>query len=327
MKKPKDLNDPQVRKQMWKRHPVVTQDYRVSTVAIESAYKIIRSRFVLRRTSIYRTDPPQTGKTECALAVQQLLEVEFPTCYGVVVSADGHGTKTFGLVRDIAAATGVLVRSRDPYKIVMSRIVSQVCTEVQSRGGSQFWLIIDEMHLVSEQEFKQLLTLQNALRLVTPRISMTVIGFAQPEIESRRTALVAVDARHLVARFLSEGATLGSCNKVSALQRITRALDKEKEYPIGSGWSYVRFFLPRAFEAGFRLTTYAQMILDALAKEAGGIRPIPMHHTMRTLEALLLLNAKHDDTHFKLDEAIVLKAVRSSHLRDFVASTRSAGGE
>lgn len=70
-----------------------------------------------------------------------------------------------------------------------------------------------------------------------------------------------VGERQIIARFLSEPLAFDGRTSVEELKEILKEIlktfDEGTEYPEGSGWSYTRFFLPQAFEQGFRLQTYA----------------------------------------------------------------------
>lgn len=320
-----NLDDAKTRKDLLPAHPIVTKGYRIATFAIVEAYKQCRRRVALRQPSVYFRAPPRTGKSEAAEAIEELLRTEFKRAFGLLISADGvGGGKNHGVIRDVASAAGLALRDRVPYKLMLSRLVMHIASELEARGGNHFWLIVDEFHVLPEEDLRQLATLQNRLRLTKSKITMTVIGFAQPEIESKRSALLATDMRNLVARLLSEGLDFKSCRGVEELRKITRALDAKKEFPDASGWSYVRFFLPQAYSAGFRLTTYSEPLLNALIDAASGLDPIPMEHIMRTLEAMLLLNSGRDAPDFKVTEPMIKKAVAASHLAAFASNTRFA---
>lgn len=69
--------------------------------------------------------------------------------------------------------------------------------------------------------------------------------------------MMIVGERQIIARFLSEPLAFDGRTSVEELKEILKTFDEGTEYPEGSGWSYTRFFLPQAFEQGFRLQTYA----------------------------------------------------------------------
>src|SRR3546814_1290838 len=73
----------------------------------------------------------------------------------------------------------------------------------------------------------------------------------------------------ILARFLAEPIPFEGCISVDDFRKILRSYDVNSEYPEGSGLSYTRFFLPKAYQAGFRLTNYSEEIWDALLNALG----------------------------------------------------------
>ncbi|WP_431020475.1 hypothetical protein [Bacillus safensis] len=68
--------------------------------------------------------------------------------------------------------------------------------------------------------------------------------------------------------------------------------DNDSEYPIGSGWSYARYFFPKAFDEGYRLNQCAEDLMEVfteLRRKAGLTKPveIPMQYLTLTIEYAL----------------------------------------
>lgn len=303
---------------MLNTHPIVIKDYTVLTPMITTTYSLVRERVWTRRTGAFLYARPRMGKTRCATVLQRLLSVEFPEVHVTRISADQRRSSTdVGFVSDLLEAEGLPVKKRPTYKEMLSRLLVHVTTSVTARAGKQFVLLVDEMQMLSEADLRILLVLHNRLEMAD--ITMTTIGFAQPEILETRSALLTSKAFNLIARFLSEPIPFDGCAGREDLATILVAYDDEKRYPENSDWTYTRFFFPEAYESGFRLKDYADSIWLALVEAAKplGTGTVPMEHLTRTIEYLLLANRKADSRAFRLDEAGIEAAVAASNLFEF----------
>ncbi|WP_139236809.1 hypothetical protein [Rugamonas rubra] len=97
---------------------------------------------------------------------------------------------------------------------------------------------------------------------------------------------------HIVKRFMVE--TLRFRGVRSAVDAATclKSYDGHA-YPVGSDWSFTRYYYLHAFEAGLRLETSADFLWDAFSQahqHAGlvGTVEIPMGYFSRAVEAILL---------------------------------------
>ncbi len=311
--------DDEKRARMLDEHPIVVKDYTVLTPMISKTYSLVRERVWTRRTGAFLYARPRMGKTRCASVLQRLLCVEFPDVHVARLSADQRSrTSTdVGFISDLLEAEGLSVKGKSGYKTLFSRLLVHIRTSVSSRAGRQFVLLIDEMQMLTEADLRVLLVLHN--RLEMNDIAMTTIGFAQPEILETRSALLATKGFNLIARFLSEPIHFDGCAGHADLATILLAYDNEKRFPEDSDWTYTRYFLPKAYESGFRLKDYADAIWQALIAAAKplGTETVPMEHLTRTIEHLLLANRKSDSPAFRLDDEKIDAAVAASSLFEF----------
>ena len=308
----------EARARMVKDHPIVIKNYTVLTPMIQTTYSLVRERVWTRRTGSFLYARPRMGKTRCANVLRRLLSVEFNDVHLVHLSADQRRSNTdMGLISDLLEADGVSTKKRSTYKEMLFRFLVHIQTNVAARAGRQVILLIDEMQMLSESDLRVLLVIHNRLEMAD--VAMTTLGFAQPEILERRSALITTKAFNLIARFLSEPIPFDGCGGREDLSKILLAYDDEKRYPDDTDWTYTRFFLPEAFDAGFRLKEYADLIWTTLIEAAKplGTASVPMEHLTRTVEYMLLAGRKADSAQFQLDEARVSAAVDASNLRHF----------
>jgi hypothetical protein len=300
------------------KHPIVEREYTLPTPMLMAAYAIIRERVWTRRTGIVFYGSPRIGKTKCAEEVRRLLQMEFPKIHATVAYArrvtrasDAH------MFRLILEAFGHVLAARANPDQLFNNAVTDVELEVTRRKGNQFVLVIDEAQLLNDTDLQQLVVFHNAL--AARRIKMTTISFAQPEILHRRTALMTAKQNQIIARFLSEPVQFEGCSGAEDLRKLLESYDEQSDFPEGSGWSYTRFFLPLAFENGFRLKHYAVPIWQALERAAGTLleEGVPIEHVCLTIEYLLLESRSSDASRFTLSDDEISEAVDAANLENF----------
>jgi hypothetical protein len=298
-------------------HPLIQKTYLLITPAIERVYALIRERVWMRRTGTFMFARPRMGKTTCASAVRDSLQAEFPKLFVILFSADKRKQSDSGLIIDILKSDGLTIGSRPSYKDLFNRLLTHIETSVANRKGTQFVLMIDEMQLLSEADLNVLLVLHNRLELKS--IKMTTIGFAQTDIQHVRSALHAAQAHNLLARFLSEPIPFDGCTAKEDLKEILYAYDEVKRFPENSDYTYTRFFLPLAYENGFRLRQFSNPIWSALKKSSMplGDNSIPMEHLFRTVEYLLVAGRQLDMSNYAISRQNILDAIEASNLEEF----------
>jgi len=87
--------------------------------------------------------------------------------------------------------------------------------------------------------------------------------------------------------------------------------------PPKSGWTYTRFFLPKAYDAGLRLGAEGASVWDAFVEahrqaRLPGDTEIPMEYFTRTVEYVLTEHVSKDADQFKLSRDIWDEAVQYS---------------
>ena len=298
-------------------HPLVQKNYLVITPTIKQVYALVRERVWMRRTGTFLFARPRMGKSTCAYAVRRSLEAEFPKLFVMLFSAEKRKQSDSGLIVDILQSDKLKMGSRPSYKDLFNKLITHIETSVANRKGGQFVLMIDEMQLLSEADFNVLLVLHNRLELKS--IKMTTIGFAQTDIQHLRSALHATQAHNLLARFLSEPIPFDGCATKEDLEKILHSYDEEERFPEDSDYTYTRFFLPYAYENGFRLRNFAKPIWSALKKASMplGDDSIPMEHLFRTVEFLLLAGRQFDKGDYSISQKNILEAVEASNIREF----------
>ncbi len=320
-----DLSDPTVREGLLRTHPLVTHKYTMLTPVIKETYESIRERVYLRRTGTFSYAFPRTGKTRCARAIKSFLSEEFDSSFVLFLPAEKCSNRT-AFAHMLLRSCNLPVLKGERFEFMRDRFEIHVRSELERAKGDHFVLIIDEMQLLGEDEYSELCALHN--RLDQADVAMTTIGFAQPEILEVREALQISKSFQLIARFLSEPIVFHGCRQEEDLSEILNSFDDGEDYPEGSGWSFCRFCVPRAFDGGFRVASYSNLVWSSL-KEVAALphgATFPMEHVFRTIEFLLLSLRQKDKPGLRLSPEEVGLAVEASNLAAFTRAVGSSDG-
>lgn len=296
-------------------HPIFRRRYIISTPVVKRVFLILQERVKYRRTGCYLYGTPRTGKTRCANAMDVLLQKSFPKLFILSFDADRCSTKSVFISR-MLDSFGLIHPKRSTVSESMNLVLAHIVTQVSERCGDQFLMIIDEMQFLSENEYIQLLSLHN--RLDRLGISMTTVGFAQPEINDQRTGLFATNSHQLIARFLAEPIAFVGCDGPETLKDILHCYDNDLVYPVDTKCSYTKYFVPTAFDSGFRLENFVELLwatFETAVRPAR--RDIPMEHLTRTIESILIRSHDLDCESYQLDSKFVARCVTDSGLEEF----------
>jgi hypothetical protein len=272
-----------LREEMLPDHPVVGGRYTVPTPMLIHAHEESRDRVWSKRTGVVFYGETRTGKTTCAMSVRNFLRDEFPKTFITMASArrtlrpkEGH------MARLILEGSGhVLARRTDP-GLLLRNVILDIQTNVATLGGQQFVLILDEVNLCNEFDLTSLLEIHNILAM--REITMTTISFGQPEVLSLISGLRATEQEQIIARFFRKPIKFWGCASEETLKDVLSKLDKDTEWPEGSGWSYTYFFFPEAYESGFRMADWSGAIWTSLLNATKGQT---LSFTMETISLLV----------------------------------------
>ena len=175
-------------------------------------------------------------------------------------------------------------------------------------------LFIDEAQHLREIEYEWLRDLHDELENNGLRLFVFLVG--QTQLLAQKSALQAQDKEQIVARFMVEELAFRGIATPAECAAVIGAYD-QGEYPAGSGWSYTRFCVPRAYAAGLRLAESGARLWQAFedAHITAGIDgpvEIPMKYFTAAIEAALLSSADHDVETLQFDAAFWAQMVERS---------------
>ena len=145
----------------------------------------------------------------------------------------------------------------------------------------------------------------------------------QPELLAKKKTLVAQKAQQIVGRFMVHEHEFHGCRDVEDIRSCLQSYDEDSEYPVGSGWSFTKYFFPHEFNRGFRLSNYAEELWEVFeyAHNEAGIRSsveIPMQYLTATVQYAL--------TTFGVD-GLAVRQITKKHWKEAVEQSGFVIGE
>lgn len=311
LKRPVDLMD----------HPLSSQSYIVPTPAIATMYA--RVRHCLRRgvTGALIYGHTRWGKTYAVRYCVRLLRHELPRVvvltFGMPQNPSRSEALFFGMLLEAARHarpdSGTALQRR-------LRLYHKLGELVARASGNTLVVFVDEAQRLELEHYEWLRDVQDELGRRGIRMFVFLVG--QPGLLNRRSAFTQnVDTSQIVSRFMIDEMRFAGLSASSDLKMSLAAYDTSI-FPEDSGWTYTRFFLPRAFDDGFRLGAQQQILWDAFEAAHRLARfdfpmELPMEFLARSVEIALTGNMDHDGPRFALSRACWDEAVSESN---FVAA-------
>lgn len=299
-------------------HPIIDTKFLITSNEMSRVCSIAMDRVFMRRTGVIFYGPARLGKTECCKALKECLSKYSPRAYlNWLVAVNREGQQYTNIALQLAKLEGYKKHSRDTRLDVLDFLANKLVLRVKERGCNQYVCLIDEFQRLKGTDLYQLADLYNLLD--QQNIKMTVVSFAMPEVVLLREEFFCSEQHQIIARFMSELIEFKGCTGVSDLEAIFKGYDLFTEYPEGSGVSFTRAFLPKAFSVGFRLEDYTEIFWDAMNSYASGayVRNLPMEHVLSALKYILVGFSSKDVEGLTLSELDISAAIEASSFREF----------
>ncbi len=186
------------------------------------------------------------------------------------------------------------------------RIISLVVDKAQECNEHRFLLLIDEAQWLHTSQLNYLMDLHNQLAIQDIRLITILLG--QPELMDRKQEIRNKKLRHLMGRFMTLTHQFEGVTGRSDFRTLLRSLDVLSEYPEGSEQSFTEYFIPLAFQSGWRLEAHSDQIWDVFEevcrhRNVSYCKEWPMQGLIALLRYLLISLSEKDDTDLVLERA------------------------
>lgn len=209
------------------------------------------------------------------------------------------------------------------------RVIAYMVERVREAREHRFLLFVDEAQWMSAAHFRFLMDLHNQLKLEEVRLVTVLVG--TPELLKIKQDLRSAGENHLLGRFMAGSHHFRGAVGLPDFRRLLRALDQGCEYPENSGVSYTRFFLPKAFGAGWRLVKqtdriWRQLHLAFRRENIPKTKELPMQALTALIRWLLEALSHLDDPTLELEDKLIdesIYRVALTQLEDHAYQTAS----
>lgn len=262
-------------------HPVVRNRARLPTPPIKAVFDIVARTVFQRDPGCSFIAHPRFGKTFAIRVLSQQLGQIYPDVPSLIVNAKDHprySEMTF--YTDILENCKHSLASLSKVNARRTRLVNYFWTLAQARNSDRLVLFVDEAQNWAEPEFSCLRDLSNDLALLD--VTLITILFGQTELAAIRTVLLQSKRTDLIGRFMMQQYEFHGLTSLSDLVETMTCYDDVdvSEYPEGSQLSYTAYFLPKAFQGGWRLASEAGRLWEQfrlVAQGHGGLHQVGMH--------------------------------------------------
>lgn len=259
------------RMELFDTHPVLTRKFHIPTPPILNAYNIIGRAIATGAPSCTFAAFPRFGKTYAAEYCQERLPETFPTLptvYFVAHEAQRPHKQRFyaDLLKQTGIGDGKVRRDRD----MRDLLVHLWWTLAQDKGSSRLAFLGDEMQRLSTDELSWLIDVTNDLQRLEVRVISILFG--QPDLAARRAVLRETHRGDILGRFMSRVLAFQGISSAYELRQVMSCYDDAAigatDFPLGSGCSYTKFFVPLAYGNGWRLSNCAEGCWEQFCEHA-----------------------------------------------------------
>lgn len=262
----------------YSNHPFMIDEQLLQTKSALAVLEAVEKAVDNRRSGIGFYSPPRYGKTQAMYIVELLLARRKPNVPIITIEAfESDVVNENTMWRQTLASLGVQTTGRATTGDLRGKMVSLVQNQFQSIKGPRVALmLIDEAQNWTVREWRVLKGFMNMLRKSPLNIRLVVVLFAQTAILSRREELKRLSDRSedLVDRFMRDLREFPPLDDVGEIMSIFEQFDNPEfdDFPDESGICYSQFFLPKAYAAGWRLSTSSKFVYELLKKKANSMR-------------------------------------------------------
>jgi hypothetical protein len=305
------------------RHPVESKRYVMATPPINTLCKHIVHWIRLRVPGGIVYAPSRQGKTSAIEVTECELKTQFPKAPVIVWPAwdyDIAGERAF--MEDLLTASGhALSSGRDSSKL-RKRLISWLIQLGEESGQGMVVLIHDEAQNLQEKHYNWLMGIHNLLK--RRNINLIVILVGQLELLAVRSGFIHTQKRQIVGRFMVHKVEFCGLKTVQDIQSCLRYYDCDGCFPIGSRWTFTRYYLTNWYDGRGRMERLAHNFLKAFrhAQSLGKgevDHQIPMEYFCRTTEYFLRNGAGRNLNDEAAVDQLLLEAISDSGYLDVLS--------
>jgi len=295
-------------------HPIELGNYRIGTPAIQAFYDLIMRCLRYRITGALTYGPSRIGKTRAIEYLRLLLSENYPKVTTYHAQAEHKPRHAEGpFFANLLEAVGYSNPDGGTNQKKRMWLVSKVREACARNGSGTVVLFCDEAQRYDEDEYEWLRDVHDALDRLQIHLYTFLVG--QQELLAVKTAFQRARKTQIVARLMVEELAFFGIRNVQEVATCLSGYDRTA-HPRGSDWSFTRFYMPQASEAGYRLHEDAQTVWSAFDEmhHKHGLpeeMQIPMESFTRAVEIVLKDSLLRDGAGYRPSADLWRMAVRS----------------
>jgi len=307
-------------------HPIATGNYRVATPAIEEFYQLVLRCLRHRTTGALIHGASRIGKTRAIEYVRLLLAETHPKITTYHAQAEHKPRHAEGpFFSNLLEAVGYPDPDHGTNPTKRIRLINKIKEACAKAGGGTVVLFCDEAQRYDDNEYEWLRDVHDHLDRLQIRLFTFLVG--QQDLLAIKINMQCAGKTQIVARLMVDELAFHGIRNAADVATCLVGYG-ETIYPRRTDWSFTRFYLQQAVDAGYRLVDDAQVLWEAFSEvhnKAGlaGRLEIPMESFTRAVEIVLKESEAHDAAQYRPSAQLWAQAVRSSgYVQARVATSR-----
>ena len=298
-------------------HPIFSPaDFYIDTPMIASFEETVTRWLWSGQTGGSICGDARSGKTRAAEITKTTLKSrsgESVPTFHVTISARDVKTIT-SILRRVAFTLGESVKDRDNADIISTKIVWRLAEEAHKISTKQVVLLVDEYQRMTLQQFEPFAELYDRLRDLRANLLTIFIGNAN-ECSSILESITSSSYDHIRGRFFINRSFFQGISNVENVRYCLEQYDSVTQLP-GSDLTTTQYFMPQAYEDGFRLSHLAEPIWSVFKENymrSLHLTSWGMQYFIVTINTLLLDHlSKRIDTQISDRDEIIMRSIRES---------------
>jgi len=288
---------------LYEKHPLVRNKLRMITPPIKKVYSVVEQVIVHHDPGTCFAGAFRMGKSLGLESVRAECARTFPDIPSHILIAKDHRdpneAEFYGdLLEDYRHGGARIGRAGERKKKMFARWEA----EARAKASDRYLLFVDEAENWGEQELIWLRDMTNVME--KRNVEIQTLMFGDTALLLRRAELLEQRRMDLIGRFLLSLHEFHGHQGPEDLTETFALLDnaEKHDFPSGSGIATSQFFLPRAFQNGWRMageapTCWAAFV-EVASRKGRTVKNVGMQWVMRAIRNFLFAHVSKDSVVF-----------------------------
>jgi hypothetical protein len=288
-------------------HPIETGDYLIGTPSTFEFFTIVRKWLDTSQPGGLVFGPPRYGKTRAIRYISRQLNSEFAGTLPILsfICYEHKKANENIFFEELLDGVGHFFSDKGKALAKRKRLYQYLRSITDKHPYKRLLFFFDEAQNLQDQHYSWLVDLFNMLDAVKIKPLFVLVG--QKELAYRHTAMLHAKRYQIIGRFMINSHKFRGLSSATDIEVCLNGYDKMTEYPIGSKWSFTRYYFPVAYLHGWRILSQANTIWEAflnVKKEAKipGYDELPMQFFSSAVEYIFkkYYNLKDIEPHLSM---------------------------